>query len=50
MVEEFDPENARADTSVLPGPDEAAMASCVRHRVLDALPFWEACVFCTAGV
>ncbi|WP_374778125.1 hypothetical protein OG756_40190 [Streptomyces sp. NBC_01310] len=50
MVEEFDPESATAGTSVLPGPDEAAMASCVRHRVLDALPFWEACVFCTAGV
>ncbi|MCX4676427.1 hypothetical protein OG413_14125 [Streptomyces sp. NBC_01433] len=31
-------------------PQEAAMASCVRHRVLDALPFLEACVFCTAGV
>ncbi|MFI1286808.1 hypothetical protein ACH4U5_39725 [Streptomyces sp. NPDC020858] len=50
MVEAFDPECAKAGTSVLPGPDEAAMASCVRHRVLDALPFWEACVFCTAGV
>ncbi|MFD6974919.1 hypothetical protein [Streptomyces sp. NPDC059979] len=50
MVEEFDPESAKTGTTVLPGPDEAAMASCVRHRVLDALPFWEACVFCTAGV
>ncbi|MFF4188530.1 hypothetical protein ACFYZ9_35560 [Streptomyces sp. NPDC001691] len=49
MVEEFDPATAQG-TDVLPGPDEAAMASCVRHRVLDALPFWEACVFCTAGV
>ncbi|MEU1468673.1 hypothetical protein ABZ434_10680 [Streptomyces sp. NPDC005761] len=50
MVEEFDPATAKADPDVLPGPQEAAMASCVRHRVLDALPFWEACVFCTAGV
>ncbi|MEU9179906.1 hypothetical protein AB0C90_24195 [Streptomyces sp. NPDC048550] len=50
MVEEFDPATARAGSCVLPGPQEAAMASCVRHRVLDALPFWEACVFCTAGV
>ncbi|MFJ6851562.1 hypothetical protein ACIQM3_13650 [Streptomyces sp. NPDC091271] len=43
--------------SIWDGPDgeaqhtqEAAMASCVRHRVLGALPFREACVFCTAGV
>lgn len=51
MVEEFGPARARGTgTSVLPGPQEAAMASCVRHRVLDALPFWEACVFCTAEV
>ncbi|MFJ6501407.1 hypothetical protein OG280_40860 (plasmid) [Streptomyces virginiae] len=50
MVEEFDPATARASTGVLPEPREAAMASCVRHRVLDALPFWQACVFCTAGV
>ncbi|MFI6858639.1 hypothetical protein ACIBKZ_01855 [Streptomyces sp. NPDC050421] len=50
MVEDFDPATAAPDAGVLPGPQEAAMASCVRHRVLDALPFWEACVFCTAGV
>ncbi|OEJ22937.1 hypothetical protein AR457_37625 [Streptomyces agglomeratus] len=48
MVEAFDPATARAGTGVLPAPQEAAMASCVRHRVLAALPFWEACVFCTA--
>ncbi|MFJ4775861.1 hypothetical protein [Streptomyces sp. NPDC088762] len=53
MVEEFDPEGA-ADgagppSGVLPGLHEAAMASCVRHRVLAGLPFWAACVFCTAG-
>lgn len=50
MVEDFDPATATAGAGVLPGPDEAAIASCARHRVLDALPFWEACVFCTAGV
>ncbi|MEV7405379.1 hypothetical protein AB0N93_33925 [Streptomyces sp. NPDC091267] len=56
MLEEFDPATAtataagRPGTGVMPGPREAARASCVRHRVLDALPFWEACVFCTAGV
>ncbi|MFG2334947.1 hypothetical protein [Streptomyces yangpuensis] len=53
MVEEFDPADAavpRARAGVLPGPHEAATASCARHRVLDALPFWEGCVFCTEGV
>lgn len=52
MVEDFDPTtaDADADADVFPGPQEAAMASCVRHRVLCALPFWEACVFCTEGV
>ncbi|THA86870.1 hypothetical protein [Streptomyces sp. A0592] len=49
MVAAFDPETA-AGGGRLPGPDEAAMASCTAHRVLDALPFWEGCVFCTAGV
>ncbi|MFD3414929.1 hypothetical protein [Streptomyces cyaneofuscatus] len=49
MVEEFDPATAGGGTDILPGPQEAAMASCVRHRVLDALPFWEGCVFCTDG-
>lgn len=49
MVEEFDPATARPDAGTMPGPEEAAMASCVRHRVLNALPFWDACVFCTAG-
>ncbi|MER6145000.1 hypothetical protein ABT174_34075 [Streptomyces sparsogenes] len=34
---------------LFPGADEAAVASCVRHRVLSALPFWEGCRFCTAG-
>ncbi|MDQ0790368.1 hypothetical protein [Streptomyces sp. B3I8] len=34
---------------VFPGHEEAARASCARHRVLSALPHWEGCVFCTAG-
>ncbi|MFD5933077.1 hypothetical protein [Streptomyces sp. NPDC060333] len=50
MVRDFDPATATAGAGVLPAPDEAAMGLCVRHRVLDGLPFWEACVFCTAGV
>ncbi|WP_405452880.1 hypothetical protein [Streptomyces erythrochromogenes] len=49
MVEAFDPETA-AGGGRLPGRAEAATASCTAHRVLDALPFWEGCVFCTAGV
>ncbi|MGC0208258.1 hypothetical protein [Streptomyces levis] len=48
MVQDFDSETAQIGPGALPGPQEAAMASCVRHRVLSALPFWEACVFCTA--
>ncbi|MYS34435.1 hypothetical protein K388_06351 [Streptomyces sp. KhCrAH-43] len=50
MVEDFDPATARAGEDVLPGPQEAARASCVRHRVLNGLPFWEECVFCTDGL
>ncbi|MGW2473925.1 hypothetical protein [Streptomyces sp. NPDC001665] len=50
MVEDFAPATAVAVKSVLPGPQEAARASCVRHRVLNGLPFWEECVFCTDGV
>ncbi|MFI7287099.1 hypothetical protein ACIBRY_10680 [Streptomyces anulatus] len=50
MVEAFAPMTATADAEVLPGPQDAAMASCVRHRVLDALPYWAGCVFCTSGV
>ncbi|MCX4529731.1 MULTISPECIES: hypothetical protein [unclassified Streptomyces] len=47
MVELFDPPPAAGTPGTLPEP---ATASCVRHRVLDALPLWEGCVFCTAGV
>lgn len=50
MLEEFDPATAKADAAALPGPENAAMASCVRHRVLDGSPFWDVCVFCSAGV
>ncbi|MGW4837814.1 hypothetical protein [Streptomyces globisporus] len=50
IVEAFDPGMAEPNTDVLSGPEDAAMASCVRHRVLDALPYWTGCVFCTAGI
>ncbi|MBZ4318403.1 hypothetical protein [Streptomyces huiliensis] len=49
LVEAFDPAAARADADSFPGPDEAATASCVRHRVLSSLPLLEGCVFCFAG-
>ncbi|MER5785497.1 hypothetical protein ABT104_27860 [Streptomyces mobaraensis] len=49
MVEAFDPAAARDDGYTFPGPDEAATASCVRHRVLSSLPLLEGCVFCFAG-
>ncbi|MFB6713277.1 MULTISPECIES: hypothetical protein [unclassified Streptomyces] len=50
MVETFDPADVerRSDRSSFPGPEEAAMASCVRHRVLCAPDHQEGCVFCTA--
>lgn len=35
--------------ALFPPPEEAASASCTRHRVLNALPHWEGCVFCTGG-
>ncbi|MFJ7494903.1 hypothetical protein ACIQZB_27575 [Streptomyces sp. NPDC097727] len=50
MVEAFDPADVERPSGgfPFPGPEEAAMASCVRHRVLCAPAHWEACVFCTA--
>ncbi|MEU6890421.1 hypothetical protein ABZ934_01210 [Streptomyces sp. NPDC046557] len=50
LVEGFAPDAARSpEWKVMPDAHEAACASCARHRVLDALPWWEGCVFCTAG-
>ncbi|WP_326764620.1 hypothetical protein OG978_08555 [Streptomyces sp. NBC_01591] len=51
MVEAFDPAGAgrQCGDPPFPGPEEAAMASCVRHRVLCAPAYWEACVFCNAS-
>ncbi|MGW6271453.1 hypothetical protein [Streptomyces sp. NPDC055060] len=47
IVDAFDPSDARPRPGrCFPGPDEGAVASCVRHRVLSALPHWEGCVFC----
>lgn len=46
MVEEFDPAAARPGEGSFPPPNEAAMASCVKHRVLTGMPHWDSCVFC----
>ncbi|MFF8617836.1 hypothetical protein [Streptomyces sp. NPDC015350] len=49
MVEAFDPAGVDAeerDHSRFPTPEEAATATCVRHRVLSAPAWWEDCVFC----
>ncbi|GAA3146387.1 hypothetical protein ACFQ0X_37190 [Streptomyces rectiviolaceus] len=49
VVAAFDPADARPRGGcTFPGPDEAAVASCVRHRVLSAIPHWEGCVLCHA--
>ncbi|MFB7215495.1 hypothetical protein [Streptomyces sp. NPDC056255] len=52
MVETFDPARAEPQSGSFPfpGPEEAAMASCVRHRVLCAPAYWNACVFCNRSV
>ncbi|MCA6091317.1 hypothetical protein LE181_03920 [Streptomyces sp. SCA3-4] len=46
MVEAFDPAFHDGSAHGFPGPEEAAMASCVRHRVLTGMPHWDVCVFC----
>ncbi|MFD8999049.1 hypothetical protein [Streptomyces abikoensis] len=46
-VDAFTPPPRPADEKVFPAPNMALTASCVRHRVLDALPYWAGCVFCT---
>ncbi|MCC3773327.1 hypothetical protein [Streptomyces sp. UNOB3_S3] len=47
MVQAFEPPDRPGTATDFPGPHEAAMASCVQHRVLNALPHWDACIFCT---
>ncbi|MFE8913815.1 hypothetical protein [Streptomyces globisporus] len=50
LVGRSPPRGPKAGTDVLPGPEDAAMASCVRHRVLDALPYGAQWLFSTAGI
>ncbi|MFC4518139.1 MULTISPECIES: hypothetical protein [Streptomyces] len=47
VVVAFTPPPHPSDEEVFPTPDMALTASCVHHRVLDALPYWAGCVFCT---
>ncbi|GHC40176.1 hypothetical protein [Streptomyces cinnamoneus] len=47
IVEAFDPALHDSSAHRFPGPEEAAMASCVQHRVLTGMPHWEVCVFCS---
>ncbi|MFF7490612.1 hypothetical protein [Streptomyces luteogriseus] len=46
MVEHFPPPDGSGACPHFPGPDGAAMASCVRHRVLSGLPYWDGCFLC----
>ncbi|MFJ7771003.1 hypothetical protein ACIQ1J_21985 [Streptomyces sp. NPDC097107] len=46
MVESCVPPAESSAARGLPGPHEAAMASCARHRVLSALPLWDGCFLC----
>ncbi|MDQ1044003.1 hypothetical protein [Streptomyces sp. V4I2] len=44
IVEAFEPPASAPGADVL--PLTGAVACCVPHRVLSALPHWEGCVFC----
>ncbi|MFM9457841.1 hypothetical protein [Streptomyces europaeiscabiei] len=46
MVESCTPPADSSAARGFPGPDEAAMAPCVRHRVLSALPLSDGCFPC----
>ncbi|WP_030620162.1 hypothetical protein [Streptomyces sclerotialus] len=55
MVAAFDPLDPPppgflAGCTDFPAPEEAASASCLRHRVLSGLPQWHGCVFCRSGL
>ncbi len=46
MVESCPPPADSSAARGFPSPDEAAMAPCVRHRVLSALPLRDGCLLC----
>ncbi|MGW1374411.1 hypothetical protein ACWD6P_09045 [Streptomyces sp. NPDC002446] len=47
MVESFVPADDAHLARGFPGPEERAMASCLQHRILSALPHWDGCFLCT---
>ncbi|QEU96892.1 hypothetical protein [Streptomyces kanamyceticus] len=46
MVTSFVPTEGPDPGMGLPGPDDRAVASCARHRILSALPHWQGCFLC----
>ncbi|MFD3514786.1 hypothetical protein [Streptomyces sp. NPDC058657] len=46
MVESFLPTGSAPLGDGFPSPEERAVASCARHRVLSAWPHWEGCFLC----
>ncbi|KWT58464.1 hypothetical protein ADL21_29280 [Streptomyces albus subsp. albus] len=46
MAESFTPAHGPDLAAGFPGPDERAIASCSRHRILSALPLWGGCFLC----
>ncbi|WP_433544291.1 hypothetical protein ACQPZG_03670 (plasmid) [Streptomyces sp. CA-294286] len=46
MVESILPSGGTRLCAGFPSPQERAVASCARHRVLSALPHWEGCFLC----
>ncbi|MBW5421657.1 hypothetical protein GKQ77_08760 [Streptomyces sp. BG9H] len=46
MVKSFVPTNDSQLGEGFPSPEERAVASCTRHRILSALPHWEGCFLC----
>ncbi|MEV5596257.1 hypothetical protein [Streptomyces sp. NPDC052496] len=46
MVTSFVPSGGTQLGGGFPSPEERAVASCARHRVLSALPHWEGCFLC----
>ncbi|MGK5544045.1 hypothetical protein ACSNOH_04815 [Streptomyces sp. URMC 127] len=49
MIKTFTPPPHPTHADAFPGPDMGITASCTRHRVLDSLPYWAGCLFCTGG-
>ncbi|MFJ6686730.1 hypothetical protein [Streptomyces werraensis] len=46
MVKSFVPTDGTQFGEGFPSPEERAVASCARHRILSALPHWEGCFLC----